>query len=281
MQSLRRDRVPKGSPPLLTMLLAGGAGERMLPLTREHAKPMVPFGGIYRLIDIPLSNCINSGLRKICILTQHKALSLNRHVRHTWNILSNELDEFIEVLPPMKRLRDTWYLGTADAVYQNMQTIEDSGLPFVLILSADHVYKMNYLQMLKWHKDHDADVTVATTQIPPAEASRFGIVCASAEAEITGFEEKPKHNQPGRSHRNPDACSASMGIYLFSAMRYKRTPWMRSPLTTLERTFCLDSSRVAGFRPMILWMRTGRPSAIGVTSAHWNHTGRRTWIWWL
>jgi glucose-1-phosphate adenylyltransferase len=116
----------------------------------------------------------------------------------------------------MKRLRDTWYLGTADAVYQNMQTIEDSGLPFVLILSADHVYKMNYLQMLKWHMDYGSDVTVATTQIPPAEASRFGIVCTSGESEITGFEEKPKHNQAGRSHRNPDACSASMGIYLFS-----------------------------------------------------------------
>jgi glucose-1-phosphate adenylyltransferase len=177
---------------------------------------MIPFGGIYRLIDIPLSNCINSGLRKICILTQHKALSLNRHVRHTWNILSNELDEFIEVLPPMKRLRDTWYLGTADAVYQNIQTIEDSGLPFVLVLSADHVYKMNYLQMLKWHMDHEADVTVATTQIPPAEASRFGIVRAGANSEINGFEEKPSHNQAGRSHFNPDACSASMGMYLFS-----------------------------------------------------------------
>src|SRR5579864_7454090 len=129
MQTPHKERSPQGSPPILTMLLAGGAGHRMLPLTREHSKPMVTFGAIYRLIDIPLSNCINSGLRKICILTQHKALSLNRHVRHTWSIVSNELDEFIEVLPPMKRLRDTWYLGTADAVYQNMQSIEDSGLP--------------------------------------------------------------------------------------------------------------------------------------------------------
>ena len=109
MQSLRRESVLTGSPPLLAILLAGGAGERMFPLTREHAKPMVPFGAIYRLIDIPLSNCINSGLRNIYILTQHKALSLNRHIRHTWNILSKELDEFIEVLPPTKRLRDTWY----------------------------------------------------------------------------------------------------------------------------------------------------------------------------
>lgn len=201
---------------MLAMLLAGGVGERMLPLTREHAKPMVPFGGIYRLIDIPLSNCINSGLRKIHILTQHKALSLNRHVRHTWNILSKELGEFIEVLPPTRRLRDTWYLGTADAVYQNIQSIEEEGLPFVLILSADHVYKMNYGQMLKWHLEHDAGVTVATTQVIPAEARRFGIVCTAWDGRVTGFEEKPKHNRATRSRSNPDACSASMGIYLFS-----------------------------------------------------------------
>ena len=216
MRTLHRDSVPAGSPPLLAMLLAGGAGERMFPLTREHAKPMVPFGAIYRLIDIPLSNCINSGLRKIYILTQHKALSLNRHVRHTWNILSKELDDFIEVLPPTKRLRDTWYLGTADAVYQNIQSIEEEAVPFVLILSADHVYKMNYAQMLKWHQEHQADVTVATTQVAPSEASRFGIVSATASCRITAFEEKPKHNRARRSHVNPDVCNASMGVYLFS-----------------------------------------------------------------
>jgi glucose-1-phosphate adenylyltransferase len=198
------------------MLLAGGAGQRMLPLTRDHAKPMIPFGAIYRLVDIPLSNCINSGLRKICILTQDKALSLNRHIRHTWNILSAELDEFIEILPPTKRIRDTWYLGTADAIYQNIQTIEEEGLPFVLILAGDHVYKMNYQQMLEWHVEHDADATVATTQVTPKDAGRFGIVRAGADARITGFEEKPQHDQPERSHFNPEACSASMGVYLFS-----------------------------------------------------------------
>jgi glucose-1-phosphate adenylyltransferase len=216
MHSLQRERSRQGSSPILTMLLAGGAGERMLPLTREHAKPMIPFGAIYRLIDIPLSNCINSGLRKINILTQDKALSLNRHVRHTWNILSAELDEFIEVLPPTKRVRDTWYLGTADAVYQNIQSIEEEGLPFVLILSADHVYKMNYQHMLRWHVDHDADASVATTRIPPSQAGRFGIIRADADSKITGFEEKPQHCQPERSQFNPDTCNASMGIYLFS-----------------------------------------------------------------
>jgi glucose-1-phosphate adenylyltransferase len=216
MQSPHKERSPQGSPPILTMLLAGGAGHRMLPLTREHAKPMITFGAIYRLIDIPLSNCVNSGLRKINILTQDKALSLNRHVRRTWNILSTELDEFIDILPPTKRVSETWYLGTADAVYQNIQSIEEQELPFVLILSADHVYKMNYQQMLRWHLKHEADATVATIQVPPSDAVRFGIVRSEDDCEITGFEEKPQHHQPERSHFNPQACSASMGIYLFS-----------------------------------------------------------------
>lgn len=200
---------------ILTMLLAGGAGERLFPLTRDDPKPMVPFGGIYRLVDIPLSNCMNSGLRKIYILTQHKALSLNRHIRRTWNILSPELGEFIEVLPPTKRLRDTWYLGTADAIYQNLQSIEDEPAPYVLILSADHVYKMDYRLMLRWHTEHDADVTVATTQVDPAEAGRFGIVSLANDLSVLGFEEKPQHRNPARSRFNPTMCSASMGIYLF------------------------------------------------------------------
>ena len=123
----------------LGVLLAGGAGERLYPLTRDRAKPAVTFGGIYRIIDITLSNCINSDLRRVYILTQYKALSLNRHIREGWNIVGTELGEFIEVLPPMKRVSDQWYQGTADAVYQNMQSIEDESAPYVLILSADHV----------------------------------------------------------------------------------------------------------------------------------------------
>src|SRR5260370_3670977 len=201
---------------MVTMRLAGGAGEGLLPVTRDDAKPMVPFGGIYRLIDIPLSNCINSGLRKVYILTQHKALSLNRHIRQTWNILSPQLGEFIEILPPTKRVRDTWYLGTADAVSQNIQSIEDEAPSHVLILSADHVYKMDYRLMLRWHIENDADVTVATTQVAPEDAGRYGIVTLDQDLSILGFEEKPQHDQPDRSRFNPAACSASMGIYLFS-----------------------------------------------------------------
>jgi glucose-1-phosphate adenylyltransferase len=201
---------------ILTILLAGGAGERLAPLTRDQPKPMMPFGGIYRLIDLTLSNCLNSGLSKIYVLTQYKALSLNRHIRQVWNILSPELGQFIEAVPPTQRLRDTWYLGTADAVYQNMQSIAEERLPYVLILSADHVYKMNYAHMLNWHVEQGADVTVATTRINPSESSRFGIVRMDAEYSIQDFREKPPQEHAARSHFRHDACSASMGVYLFS-----------------------------------------------------------------
>ena len=204
------------TPRVLAVLLAGGAGKRLEPLTREDAKPMMPFGGIYRLIDVTLSNCINSGLTKICILTQHKALSLNRHIREAWNILSPELGQFIEPLPPTRRRRDTWYLGTADAVYQNLQSIEDENPPLTLILSADHVYKMNYRHMFDWHYKRRADVTVGTSQVSPQEADRFGILEMDDEFRVRGFEEKPSLESAGRSRFNPEACSASMGIYLFS-----------------------------------------------------------------
>jgi glucose-1-phosphate adenylyltransferase len=201
---------------VLTIVLAGGAGERMSPLTREQAKPMIPFGGIYYLVDITLSNCLNSGLNRIYVLTQYKALSLHRHLRETWNILSPELNQYIEAIPPMQRLRNTWYLGTADAVYQNIQSIEDENADMVLILSADHIYKMNYGPMIRWHLDKKADVTLSTTQVAPAEAGRYGIVQLDEDFRIHGFEEKPKHGQACRSIFNPAACSASMGIYLFS-----------------------------------------------------------------
>ena len=201
---------------ILTILLAGGAGERLAPLTRDQPKPMMPFGGIYRLIDLTLSNCLNSGLSQIYVLTQYKALSLNRHIRQVWNILSPELGQFIEAVPPTQRLRDTWYLGTADAVYQNMQSIVDEHLPYVLILSADHVYKMNYAHMLNWHVDCGADVTVATTRISPSDSSRFGIVSMDENYSIRDFEEKPSQDRAARSHFHQDACSASMGVYLFS-----------------------------------------------------------------
>ncbi len=200
----------------LGVLLAGGAGERLFPLTRDRAKPAVPFGGNYRIVDITLSNCINSDLRKVYILTQYKALSLNRHIREGWGTsVAMELGEFIEILPPMQRVSANWYMGTADAVYQNIYSIGSEQPKYVLILSGDHIYKMNYALMLKQHADSGADVTLATLPIRPDEVSRFGVVEVAANGEVTGFVEKPKSTDL-RSPFNPDMCDASMGIYLFN-----------------------------------------------------------------
>jgi glucose-1-phosphate adenylyltransferase len=195
--------------------MAGGAGERLHPLTRDTAKPAVPFGGIYRLIDFTLSNCINSELRRILILTQYKALELTRHLRAGWNILSPELGEYIEIIPPMKRVHEDWYLGTADSVFQNAASIVAENPRQTLILSADHIYKMNYREMLDCHREHKADVTLATIQAPPHEAPRFGVVEIDPDHRVVGFEEKPQHGHPARSGFNPEMVSASMGVYIF------------------------------------------------------------------
>jgi glucose-1-phosphate adenylyltransferase len=199
----------------LGVLLAGGAGERLYPLTRDRAKPAVPFGGIYRIIDVTLSNCINSNLRKIYILTQYKALSLNRHIREAWQIVSNELGEFIEILPPMQRVSADWYKGTADAVYQNIYSIGNERSKYVLILSGDHIYKMNYELMLAQHQASGADVTLATILIDPSQSGSFGVVELARDGRVTGFQEKPKVTDL-RSPYNPEMISASMGIYLFN-----------------------------------------------------------------
>jgi glucose-1-phosphate adenylyltransferase len=201
---------------VLAILLAGGAGERLYPLTRDTAKPAVCFGGAYRIIDFTLSNCINSDLRRIFILTQYKSLDLIRHIRDGWNILSPEMGEFIEVIPPMKRLREDWYLGTADAVFQNAQSIVVEQPALVLILSGDHIYKMNYGEMVDWHRRQQAEITIATIQVAPHEADRFGIAEISPDYSIVGFEEKPKHGNPVRSVFNPEMVSASMGVYIFN-----------------------------------------------------------------
>lgn len=199
----------------LGVLLAGGAGERLYPLTRDRAKPAVTFGGIYRIIDITLSNCINSDLRRVYILTQYKALSLNRHVREGWNIVARELGEFVEVLPPMKRVSEQWYQGTADAVYQNIYSIGSEQPKHVLILSGDHIYKMNYGLMLRQHEESGADVTLATIQIDPDETFRFGVVDVQRDNRVVGFLEKPRHTTL-RSPINPEKVAASMGIYIFN-----------------------------------------------------------------
>jgi glucose-1-phosphate adenylyltransferase len=198
----------------IAVLLAGGQGERLWPLTRDRAKPAVPFGGVYRIIDLTLSNCLNSDLRRVFVLTQYKALSLNRHVRRGWSSLMGHGD-FMEVLPPQMRVSQHWYQGTADAVYQNIYSIGSEQSNYVFILSGDHIYKMNYQKMLEQHVAAGADVTVATIEMDLAEASgKFGVLETDKDWRITGFEEKPSNPKP--SGVRADKCNASMGVYLFN-----------------------------------------------------------------
>jgi glucose-1-phosphate adenylyltransferase len=198
----------------VAVVLAGGQGERLWPLTRDRAKPAVPFGGVYRIIDVTLSNCINSDLRRIFVLTQYKALSLNRHIRKGWAPLMG-LGDFIEVLPPQMRVSHSWYQGTADAVYQNIYSIGSERSNYVFVLSGDHIYKMDYQKMLERHVESGAEVTVAVIEVAAAEAARqFGVLEVEAGGRIIGFQEKPA--EPKRSPHNPDTCLASMGVYIFN-----------------------------------------------------------------
>src|SRR5258705_10776895 len=217
--SLRAGRSP--CPPLvelddiLVIFLAGGVGERLYPLTKDRAKPAVYFGGPYRIIDFTLSNCINSGLRHIYIATQYKSLSLNRHIRMGWSVVSEELGEFIEILPPQKRVGEHWYLGTADAGDQNLYSIAREYASHIIVLSGYHVYKMGYASMLRFHLERSEDATIATIEVPVADGPRFGIVSIDETDRVIGFEEKPQYSTgaPG----SPESALASMGIYIFRA----------------------------------------------------------------
>ena len=199
---------------VLAMLLVGGKGERLYPLTLDRAKPAVPFGGIYRLIDFTLSNCVNSGLRRINILTQYKSDSLNRHVRNGWSIFHNEFGEFIELIPAQQRVSKDWYLGTSDAVYQNLHLIDYGVTTHVLILSGDHVYKMDYAKMLAFHESKGADMSVAALEIPREEGRRFGVLQVDDSERVVGFHEKPADPVPLPGKR--ESSFGSMGIYIFN-----------------------------------------------------------------
>ncbi len=200
---------------VLTFILAGGKGERLDPLTRDRAKPAVPFGGIYRIIDFTLSNCVNSGLRHIFLLTQYKSFSLQRHIFEGWNIYSNQLGEFIDVVPAQQRISADWYRGTADAIYQNLNMIQDHNPRAVLILAGDHVYKMDYRKLIEEHRNRHADMTVACIQMPKSDSVHFGVIEVDQKNMVVGFQEKPKDPKtiPGK----PDSILGSMGIYLFNA----------------------------------------------------------------
>ncbi|QGJ71311.1 Glucose-1-phosphate adenylyltransferase [Planctomycetales bacterium 10988] len=201
-------------PRVLAVILAGGKGSRLEPLTRDRAKPAVPFGGSYRIIDFALSNCVNSGLRHILVLTQYKAMSLDRHINLAWRFLPRELGEFVDVVPPQQRIDENWYSGTADAVYQNIYSIEKYRPDYVLILAGDHIYKMDYAKLIASHQERSADLTIAALPVTMKEAREFGVMEVNAEQRIVGFEEKPDSPKtiPGE-----DRCLASMGLYVFNA----------------------------------------------------------------
>ncbi len=214
---------------VLAVVLAGGKGTRLEPLTRDRAKPAVPFGGVYRIVDFTLSNCVNSGLRKILVLTQYKAMSLDRHLSLGWKgLMSREMGEFIDVVPPQQRIDEHWYQGTADAVYQNIYTIEKERPDYVVILAGDHIYKMNYRTMVDFHLERGADLTVGALRVSVEEARHFGVMQVDKEARVIGFEEKQLH--PKTIPGDPQRCLASMGIYVFNA-RF------------LFEQLCLDATR--------------------------------------
>jgi glucose-1-phosphate adenylyltransferase len=202
-------------PQTVAVVLAGGRGSRLKQLTDWRAKPAVPFGGNLRIIDFPLSNCINSGIRRIGVLTQYKAQSLIRHIQRGWGFLESNLGEFIEVIPAQQRGQEGWYAGTANAVYQNLDLLPYDDTKFVVILAGDHIYKMDYGRMLADHVAHRAEVTVACTEVPLAAAPNFGVLALGADSRLTAFQEKPAAPTPLPGH--PDQALASMGIYIFGA----------------------------------------------------------------
>lgn len=199
----------------MAIILAGGRGERLGHLTDWRAKPAVPFGGKFRIIDFTLSNCVNSGIRRIGICTQYKAQSLIRHVQHGWAFLDGRFDEFVELLPAQQQVTQSWYQGTADAVFQNLDILYRHRPRYVIVLAGDHIYKMDYSRMLADHIAHNADMSIACVEVPVAEAGQFGVMRVNRDFRVTGFEEKPVAPAPlpGRD----DAALASMGIYIFGA----------------------------------------------------------------
>jgi len=199
----------------LAMIMAGGRGSRLQELTRWRAKPAVPFGGKFRIIDFVLSNCVNSGIRQISLLTQYKSHSLIQHVQRGWNFMRGEFGEFVEILPAQQRIKEHWYAGTADAIYQNIDIIRTHEPEYVLILAGDHIYKMDYGPMIAAHVDSKADITVACIEVPVEDATAFGVMSVDSDWAIKRFQEKPQNPDPLPG--NPGQALVSMGIYVFSA----------------------------------------------------------------
>ena len=198
----------------LTIILAGGTGNRLYPLTQDRAKPAVPFGGKYRIIDFALTNCLHSGLRRVLVLTQYKSHSLQKHLRDGWSIFNPELGEYITPVPPQMRTSDQWYSGTADAIYQNLYLLERADADKVIILSGDQIYRMDYAEMLHFHEAKHADVTIACMEVNLSNAREFGIMTTDKKKAVTAFTEKP--STPTPQEEDPNSALASMGIYVFN-----------------------------------------------------------------
>ncbi len=198
----------------IALILAGGRGTRLKQMTDWRAKPAVPFGGKFRIIDFPLSNCVNSGVRQISVLTQYKAQSLIQHIQRGWSFLDGRFNEYVELVPAQQQIKESWYQGTADAVFQNLSILHHHDNDYVLILGGDHVYKMDYGKLLAEHIDKKADLTVACIEVPLEEASAFGIMGVDDDWRVTSFTEKPENPQPMPGH--PDKALVSMGIYVFN-----------------------------------------------------------------
>jgi glucose-1-phosphate adenylyltransferase len=201
---------------ITTMIMAGGKGERLYPLTRDRAKPAVPFGALYRIIDFTLSNCINSNLRQIYVLTQYKSLSLDRHIQMGWNILNSKVGEYIQILSPQQRMFEEWYRGTADAIFQNIYTLDIDRPDLVLILSGDHVYKMDYRKLIDYHIEKGADLTVSAVEMPRSQSPNFGVIIVNEKWQIMGFQEKPQESEAVPIPGQPDRILGSMGVYVFN-----------------------------------------------------------------
>ena len=199
---------------ILAMIMAGGKGERLYPLTRDRAKPAVPFGGTHRIIDFTISNCVNSDIRKIYILAQYKSLSLDRHIQRAWNFLSSRVGEFVYIIHAQQRINENWYKGTADAIYQNFYTLQQERPDLVLVLSGDHIYKMDYRPMIEAHLKKKADLTIATYEVPASQSRQFGVLQIDKTRRIRGFQEKPA--KPKTIPGKPDSILANMGVYIFN-----------------------------------------------------------------
>ena len=269
----------------VALILAGGRGSRLRQLTDWRAKPAVPFGGKFRIIDFPMSNCMNSGIRRISVLTQYKSHSLIKHIQRGWGFLRGEFNEFVDILPAQQRVSESdWYKGTADAVYQNLDILRGTRPEYVLILAGDHIYKMDYGEMIASHVRNEADMTVACLEVPVQEASAFGVMDTDDEGRVVSFMEKPVN--PPAMPGNPTMSLCSMGIYVFNAGFLYEQLLRDADDPRSEHDFGRTSSRISsrpvtGSTPTVspraaCTVRTSRPT--GVTWVRWMPTGRPTWI---